>query len=82
MVTVNPNYVMKGRRNPYYDMKSPTLVKIVKQLKEVGIDVKTSDIGFKCVDKAEGETIFSTKGKSKFQIEWVPLKQLKIVERK
>ena len=69
MVTVNPNYVMKGRRNPYYDMKSPTLVKIVKRLKEVGIDVKTSDIGFKCVDKAEGETIFSTKGKSKFQIE-------------
>ena len=32
MVTINPNYIMRGVPNPYYDLKEQVLQKVSKKL--------------------------------------------------
>jgi len=68
MVTVNPNYMMKGQPNPYYDLDSSTLNKVsIKLKKDYGIDVK--NIRFKCVLDPSGKLLYGTTGKFYFQLE-------------
>jgi len=68
MVTVNPNYMMKGQSNPYYDLDSSTLNTVSNKLKkDYGVDVK--NIRFKCVLDPSGKLLYGTTGKFYFELE-------------
>ena len=70
MVTVNPNYMMKGQPNPYYDLDSSTLNKVSTKLKkDYAIGIK--NIKFKCVldTDTQGTLLHGTSGKFYFQLE-------------
>ena len=67
MVTVNPNYMMKGKPNPYYDLGHSTLNAVILKLKKYNINIK--EVLFKAVFKPQGELLYGTSGKSFFQLE-------------
>tara|TARA_B100000965_G_C19557768_1_gene743019 strand:- start:97 stop:1458 length:1362 start_codon:yes stop_codon:yes gene_type:complete len=70
MVTINPNYMMKGQENPYYDLDQSIYNKIKTKLnKDYLIDIK--NIKFKCVldTDTKGTSIYGTSGKYYFQLE-------------